>query len=137
MNQTIISGNIGQDATIKDLDGQSAINFSVAVTDKWKNKQGEKQERTTWVSCVMWKPSDKTSIAQYLKKGTKVLLTGESGAEAYVDKEGKAIAKLTLKVSNVEFIGSIQADQKPESKAPVQTYSEHELLRDGDSDLPF
>lgn len=135
MNQTIISGNIGQDATIKDFEGQSAINFSVAVSEKWKNKQGEKQERTTWIACVMWKPSEKTSIAQYLKKGTKVLLTGESGAEAYNDKEGKAIAKLTLKVSNVEFIGSSQVDPKSESKAPVQTYNEHELLSEGD--LPY
>lgn len=135
MNQTIISGNIGQDATIKDFEGQSAINFSVAVSEKWKNKQGEKQERTTWIACVMWKPSEKTSIAQYLKKGTKVLLTGESGAEAYNDKEGKAIAKLTLKVSNVEFIGSSQVDPKSESKAPVQTYSEHELLSEGN--LPY
>lgn len=135
MNQTIISGNIGQDATIKDFEGQSAINFSVAVSEKWKNKQGEKQERTTWIACVMWKPSEKTSIAQYLKKGTKVLVTGESGAEAYNDKEGKAIAKLTLKVSNVEFIGSSQVDPKSESKAPVQTYSEHELLSEGN--LPY
>lgn len=65
-----IIGNIGADATIKDINGQKYISFSVANTDTYTTNTGERKETTTWVSCLK---KGESSISQYLKKVRKYL----------------------------------------------------------------
>lgn len=59
-------GNLGADAIIKDLNGQKYIAFSVAHTESYKDSQGQRHERTTWVSCLKYGESP---VINYLKKG--------------------------------------------------------------------
>jgi single-strand DNA-binding protein len=116
MNRTQIIGNLGQDAQVRVLDsGQAAIAFSVGVTERWMDKQGVKQERTDWFSCTLWKPQDKTAIAQYLKKGTKVLVEGRIAARAWNGQDGSLNASLELRVENIEFLSS-QAQAQPQAQ---------------------
>lgn len=63
-------GNLGADAIIKDLNGQKYIAFSVAHTESYKDSQGQRHERTTWVSCLKYGESQ---VINYLKKGTRDL----------------------------------------------------------------
>lgn len=58
-------GNLGADAIIKDLNGQKYIAFSVAHTESYKDSQGQRHERTTWVSCLKYGESP---VINYLKK---------------------------------------------------------------------
>jgi hypothetical protein len=64
-------GNLGADAIIKDLNGQKYIAFSVAHTESYKDSQGQRHERTTWVSCLKYGESP---VINYLKKGTRQVL---------------------------------------------------------------
>lgn len=64
-------GNLGADAIIKDLNGQKYIAFSVAHTESYKDSQGQRHERTTWVSCLKYGESQ---VINYLKKGTRVFI---------------------------------------------------------------
>jgi hypothetical protein len=71
MQKLILTGHVGNDATIADLQsGKQVINFNVAVTEKYKDREPV----TTWYKCAWF--INNASIAQYIKKGTKVLVEG-------------------------------------------------------------
>jgi single-strand DNA-binding protein len=151
MNRTSIIGNIGQDAQVRTLEsGQAAISFSLAHTERWTDKQGNKQEKTEWINCTIWRASDKTSIAQYLLKGTKLLVEGRASARAWVTEQGEPRGVLELRVDHFEFLSSVQQQQQ-QASAPT-TATEHYQQAHGaqaqpaqpvftqpnpDDDLPF
>src|SRR6478672_6019591 len=62
-----VIGNLGKDCVVNAVNGKNVINFTVAHTEKYKDSQGNNQEKTTWVECAYW--TDRTAIAQYLTKG--------------------------------------------------------------------
>lgn len=129
MNRTQIIGNLGQDAEVKAFEGgQSAISFSVAVTEKWNDASGVKQERTDWFRCTLWRKPEQTSIANYLKKGTKVLVEGKVSARAWVNATTSELnSALEIRVANVELLGGLPAEQNgapTQQAAPAQTYAQ-------------
>lgn len=100
-----LNGVLGGDAEVREVGKQKAINFNVAVHKEYKNGSGEKVEKTEWVKAVMWRSSERsTKIAEYLKKGTKVLIDGEPSAEAFIGKDDKAIGSLSVNVKELEFL---------------------------------
>lgn len=108
LNRYSIIGNLGQDATVHQLDGSTrcVINFSVAVTEKWKDAQGNPKEATTWVRCALWREAGKTKISEYLKKGTTVLVEGKPSARAYADNQGNPAASLDVQVMDLKLLSS-------------------------------
>lgn len=104
MIKTFLIGHLGKDANVKDVNGKTVINFSVAHTESFKNNEGVKIEKTLWVECAHW--SDRTAIAQYLKKGTQVFVEGLPSIDTYTNTEGKAVAKLKLRVAQIQLLGS-------------------------------
>ena len=136
MNRYQIIGNLGNDATVRTLDsGTNAISFNVAVTKKWTDKNGEKKESTTWVSCTQWKLKDQsTTVAQYLKKGTRVLVEGEPSARSYTDNSGAAKASLDMRVDNIELLS--QANTNGAAPATNQAQPVQAVPMDN-QDLPF
>lgn len=115
MNRYQFIGNLGNDAEVRHVDGanRAVISFSVAVTEKWKDANGEAKERTTWVRCAIWRKSDQVKLAEFLPKGTKVLIEGKPQARAYVDKDGNAQASLEVTVDNLEFVGGGPRAEQP------------------------
>ena len=107
-----VIGNLGRDASIKEVNGKKVINFSVAHTEKYKNSQGVVTEKTTWVECSMW---EKGNVAPYLKQGQLVHIEGTPSVNAYETKEGKPAASLRLSVSafGLQLLGSKKEDGKP------------------------
>ncbi len=99
-----IVGNLGRDGVVRDVNGKSVINFTVAHTERYKDSSGNQKEQTTWVDCSYW--TDRTAVAPYLKKGTLVYVEGAPSAEAYTGKDGNAAAALRLRVQNVQLLGS-------------------------------
>lgn len=101
MNKTIITGHIGQDAETRDVGDTTLVTFSVAVTERWNDKQGNKQEQTTWFPCEKWSVS--SVFASFLTKGTKVLVEGKMTTNEH---EGKTYWK--LRAQNIEFMSPKQ-----------------------------
>ena len=101
MIKTFLSGRLGKDAEVKTLEGgKKVMNYSVAVDIGYgDNKQ------TLWVECAQW--SEKTAVAEYLKKGTQVIVTGEPGIRKW---EGGA--SFTLRVDKVELISGNKPTDK-------------------------
>lgn len=153
MNRYSFIGHLGQDAKTTALSaGGNVIAFSVAVTEKWKDKDGNEKTDTTWVACSWFRrANDSVAIAQYLKKGTKVLVEGKPKARAYADKEQYAAASLDVTVQTVELHGSpteggntasTGSGERPKVKTPGENGQENNAgansADDGASDdLPF
>lgn len=104
MIKLLVIGNLGKDCALNNVNGKNVINFNVAHTEKYKDSTGVQHEKTTWVECAYW--TDKTNIANYLKKGTQVYAEGTPEVRSYQTQEGKAGVALSLRISNVQLLGS-------------------------------
>ena len=111
MLEITIIGNIGRDAEIKDINGQKKITFSVAHSHSYTNNEGVKVERTTWISC--FKPSnDNSSLASYLKKGTKVFIRGTLSVSIYSDHNNVNHPDIKCDVRTIELLSSSKSKQE-------------------------
>ncbi len=98
-----VIGNLGKDCVVNTVNGKSVINFTVAHTEKYKDSQGNNQEKTTWVDCAWW--TDRTVIAQYLTKGKQVYVEGQPEARSFTRNDGTSGSSLTLRVREVQLLG--------------------------------
>lgn len=98
-----VIGNLGKDCVVNTVNGKNVINFTVAHTEKYKDSQGNMQEKTTWVDCAYW--TDRTAIAQYLTKGKQVFTEGQPEARSFQRNDGTPGASLSLRVREVQLLG--------------------------------
>lgn len=112
-------GHLGNDCIVNNVNGKTVVNFSVAHSEKWVNAKGENQERTVWVSCSYW--SEKTNVANYLKRGTQVYVEGIPDVKLYKDRQGDMIPQLTLRVQSIQLLGGNQNNQQQPEHKPSPT----------------
>jgi single-strand DNA-binding protein len=120
MIKLIALGNLGRDAEVKDVSGKKVIEFSIAHSEKYTDRNGQQQERTTWVRCSYWRENDRVGVAEYLKKGKRVFVEGVPQVTSYTTKEGQPGASLDLRVTNLELASDRQeSSQSGASSAPA------------------
>ena len=87
VNKVILIGNLGKDPEIKYLDGNIAkANFSLATSEYYKDKQGNKVEQTEWHNIVLWR-SMAESAEKILKKGMQIYIEGKLQTRQWIDKD--------------------------------------------------
>lgn len=111
-----VIGHLGKDCTTNNVNGKSVINFTVAHTEKFRDSQGNNQERTTWVECAYW--TDRTAVAPYLVKGTQVYVEGTPEVRTFTRNDGTSGSSLTLRVREVQLLGSGNRTQSGPAPAP-------------------
>jgi single-strand DNA-binding protein len=118
----IATGHLGHDASVKILPGgvTAVINFSLACTERYRDKDGNMLTKTTWVDCAIWRKPDKTKIADYLKKGDLVYVVGQPDTRAWLNREKEPASSLQLRVEEIEFLNSKNGSQNNNS-APAST----------------
>jgi single-strand DNA-binding protein len=116
-----IVGNLGKDCIVKEVNGKNVINFSVAHTERFKDSTGNLKERTTWVECAYW--TDRTAVAEYLKKGKMVYAEGSPDADAYMNKENQAAATLRMRVQSLQLLGGGDGSGPASSSSSAGTTS--------------
>ena len=105
MQKIQVIGRIGKDAEVKDFGNSQVINFSVAVSEKYTNKQtGEITTNTMWFECAKW--GNNASIAQYIKKGGQIFVEGKINNRAWVDQSGTPQVTNGINVFEIELLGS-------------------------------
>jgi single-strand DNA-binding protein len=141
-----VIGNLGKDCVTNTVNGKNVINFNVAHTEKFKDAQGNQKDKTIWVECAYW--TDRTGIAPYLKKGTQVYAEGTPEVRTYPKNDGTTGISLTLRVQNVQLLGSRAAEggggysggesqgYAPQSSQPSRVTSPNDITEPID-DLPF
>lgn len=88
VNKVILLGNLGRDPETRYTTGGDAVtNLRIATSEQWKDKSGEKQERTEWHSVVLFGRQAEVA-GEYLKKGRSVYIEGRLQTRKYTDKEG-------------------------------------------------
>ena len=88
VNKVILLGNLGRDPETRYTTGGDAVtNLNIATSEQWKDKSGEKQERTEWHRVVLFGRQAEVA-GEYLKKGRSVYIEGRLQTRKYTDKEG-------------------------------------------------
>lgn len=89
LNKVMLIGNLGRDPEVRYMpNGDAVANFSIATTENYKDKNGDKQERTEWHNIVCYRRLGEIA-GQYLKKGRSVYIEGKIQTRKWQDKEGK------------------------------------------------
>jgi len=104
VNKVILVGNLGKDAEVRVTPGgQSVASFSIATTENWTSKEGEKKEQTEWHRIVLWgKTAD--SLQPYLVKGKQIYLEGRLQTRQW-EKEGQKHYTTEVKADKIVLLG--------------------------------
>tara|TARA_B100001287_G_scaffold186622_1_gene157517 strand:+ start:144 stop:563 length:420 start_codon:yes stop_codon:yes gene_type:complete len=136
VNKVILVGNLGKDPEVRYLDsGVAVANFSLATTENYKNKQGEKVSQTEWHNIVLWRGLAEVA-EKWLKKGSSVYIEGKIRTKKWEDKEGNTRYNTEILGDNMTMLGNrINADVS--DKNDIKTASEIKSVNDENDDLPF
>ena len=103
VNKVILIGNLGRDPEIrKTPSGASVCSFSIATTEKFNDKNGQKQEQTEWHNVVAWNKAAEI-IEQYVKKGDPIYLEGKLRTQSW-DDNGNKKYRTEVIITNFQFL---------------------------------
>lgn len=107
MNKYICTGNLTRDPELKYTGSGTAVcNFGLAINEKWKDSNGETQERVSFVDFVAWGRTAEV-VAEYCKKGQKILVESKLEQQTWEDKEtGDKRSKIVFNVQTLELLGT-------------------------------
>ena len=129
VNKVILVGNLGKDPEVKYLDnGVAVANLSLATTENYKNKEGERVSQTEWHNVVLWRGLAEVA-EKYLKKGASVYIEGKIKTRKWEDKEGITRYSTEVLGDNMTMLGG-----KSSSEDKTEQISQSEDPKD---DLPF
>ena len=104
VNKVILVGNLGKDAEVRVTPGgQSVASFSIATTENWTSKEGEKKEQTEWHRIVLWGKAAE-SLQPYLVKGKQIYLEGRLQTRQW-EKEGQKHYTTEVKADKIVLLG--------------------------------
>ena len=128
-NKVILMGNLTRDVEVRTTaSGQSVANFSLAVNRSWRGQDGQQQDQTSFINCVAWgKVGD--IIAQYVHKGSPLLVSGRLDQRSYQDKDGNKRSAVEVVVEDFNFVGGGRSDD-PSLSAPSNNQSTNNKSQD-------
>jgi single-strand DNA-binding protein len=115
VNKVTLIGNLGRDPELrKTPSGSAVVSFSMATTEKFKDKQGQQQEQTEWHNIVAWEKTAEI-MSQYLKKGSSVYIEGKLKTQSWEDNGVKKY-RTEILVQQFQFLDSKPQDQQQQSQ---------------------
>ena len=122
VNKVILIGNLGRDPEVRYMpSGDAVANISIATTETWKDKNGEKQEKTEWHRVAMFGKTAEIA-GEYLKKGSQVYIEGRLETRKWTDKEGQERTTTEVRADRMQMLGSRSGGSErmapPEDDAP-------------------
>lgn len=121
VNRVQLIGHLGKDPEIKQFEGDNVVaNVSLATTESYKDRSGNKVENTEWHDLEIWGQQAKIA-EQYLKKGSQVYVEGKIKTEKWEDKDGQKRSRVKIRVTSFTMLGSKQSDQTGQAEPSYQT----------------
>ncbi|MCH6574902.1 MAG: single-stranded DNA-binding protein [Bacteroidetes bacterium] len=140
VNKVILIGNLGKDPEMRYTSGGQAVaNFSLATTDSYKNKEGEKQENTGWPRIVAWGRLAEI-CGEYLTKGRMVYIEGSIRTRSWDDKEGNTKWRTEIIARNMQMLGGQGTRSESSSTADEKIPADFDIEDDSFGiydDIPF
>ena len=144
INKVILVGNIGQEPQVRTMQsGQKVVSFSLATSDRWRDRQtGEQKEQTEWHRVVIFNPSLVDVAERMLQKGTKLYLEGSLRTRKWQNQQG--VDTFTTEVvlnpysgQMVILSGAKAMDGSGESASAAPSPREEVNIEDIADDIPF
>jgi len=139
-NKITIVGYLGRDPELRYTpDGTPVCDFSIATTERKKDKSGEFQDVTTWFRVSLWRRQAEVAN-QYLSKGKQVYVEGRLTQREYQDRDGNTRTSLEVQGSDIQFIGprGDEAQMPREDRGPRPAAGRSEAPPTvTDDDIPF
>jgi single-strand DNA-binding protein len=142
-NKVLLMGNLTRDVELKHTPSNFTVaNIGLAVNRRYKTKEGENREETTFIDCEAWGRTAEV-MHQYLSKGKPVFVEGRLKLDTWQDKDGSNRSKLKVVIEAFEFIdsrgggsgGGGDSGGQPAYSGSPSSGSQHEPI--GDDDIPF
>ncbi len=147
INRVILIGNLGRDPEIRNLEGGVKVaNFSLATTETFRGRNGEKAEHTEWHNIVLWRGLAEVAES-YLKKGNTIYVEGRIRTREWTDKEGNKRYTTEIQADNMVMLGGRRdqqagngtagpprAEKAPDAPEPE---ADIDLSQEAGDDLPF
>jgi len=141
VNKAILIGNLGRDPELRyTQNGQAVVNFTLATSENWTDKSGQRVDRTEWHRIVAWGKTGEL-CAQYLSKGRTVYVEGRIQTRDWEDKDGNKRQTTEINAQTVQFLGGPRGEgggggPSPGGGAPGQDMGNSGGPAPGD-DIPF
>ena len=140
VNKVILVGNVGRDPEIKHLDkGVAVAKFSLATTENYTSKTGEKVSNTEWHNIVAWRGLAEV-VEKYVKKGSQLYIEGRLRTNSY-EKEGVKHYTTEINADTMHMLGKREGQAEiPGQQVPaetVQSVNEPDFSQPEEDDLPF
>lgn len=120
VNKVIIIGRLGQEPELKYTPSGAAVcNFSVATSENWTDKNGQRQERTEWHRIVVWGKLAEL-CNQYLGKGRQAFIEGKLQTRSWDDKDGNKRYTTEVLATTVQFLGGANANVQNQGQGQNQ-----------------
>jgi len=141
VNKVILVGNVGRDPEIRHLDkGVAVARFSLATTENYTSKTGEKVSNTEWHNVVAWRGLAEV-VEKYVKKGSQLYIEGRLRTRDY-DKDGVKHYATEINADTMQLLGKREGQAETTSLPPmpaesVQSVNEPDFSQPEEDDLPF
>lgn len=138
VNKVILIGNLGRDPEIRYMaNGDAVANLALATTEQWKDKNGEKQQKTEWHRVVIYGKLAEVA-GEYLKKSSSVYIEGKLQTRKWTDKSNVEHYTTEINALTMQMLGGKPADKedKPASR-PQQRQESKPSLDDIEDEIPF
>ena len=144
INKVILVGNLGKDPElIKTPSGISLCKFSMATTERYKNKQGEQQTKTEWHNIIVWGGLAET-CGKWLHKGKQIYIEGKLQTLNYEDNSGAKRYRTEIVANSMQMLGRAADDNATPTPATPQTVNPDKGYPDSrddtsieNDDIPF
>ncbi|MGE0762060.1 MAG: single-stranded DNA-binding protein [Bdellovibrionales bacterium] len=141
INKVILVGRLGTDPEVKTVSGGNTVaRLSLATSETWNDKNGQKQERTEWHRVVVWGKLAEL-CGRYLSKGRQVYIEGRIQTRQWEDQQGQKRYTTEVVAQTVQFLGAGQASaganqQQHDSELPAQDFGPEPSF-DAAEEIPF
>ncbi|HLV30236.1 MAG TPA: single-stranded DNA-binding protein [Chitinispirillaceae bacterium] len=106
INKAILIGNLGKDPELRYTpSGQPVASFTLATTERWTDRNGQRQDRTEWHNIVAWGKLAEL-VNQYLKKGRSAYIEGRITTRSWDDRDGNKKYRTEIVANQIQFLGS-------------------------------
>ncbi len=138
INKVILVGNLGKDPEVRTLEnGNKVANFTLATSESYKNREGQRVTQTEWHNIVLWRGL--AEIAEkYLSKGNQVYIEGKIKSRSWDDKDGNKRYTTEILGDNLTMLGGKRdADDNESSPSKAAEPAPEANSGDEKDDLPF
>ncbi len=134
-----VQGNLTRDLELRYTpNGVAVLDFTVAVNDVYRTKDGVKQEKTTYYDLIAWNKNAE-NIAKFFKKGRPIIVESRRGVnDSWEDKKtGEKRSRLKFEVDKFHFVGGPKDSGPAQDDEPEENTPSSNLAGDDDDDTPF